>query len=144
MNKRNFRTDFSNCSIKLPEKYNDLSCLEERLKKGSDKKIGKGRKGIINSKEAIEQCKQTKIINGTLLKGAKHPSATPIIRIDLQTNEERFYSYITPAAQEIIDNGKYKSKNINGIIGKIQGVAENKYGRKSAYGYKWKFPEVCV
>ena len=144
-NKRNFKNDFSNCSIKLPEKYIETSYLEERLKIGINKKIGKGKKGIVNSREAIERAKQTKINNGTLLKGEKHPCAKRIIRVDLKTKEEKEYAYITLAANELADTGKYKSK-IPGMIGKIQNVAEGKvekggYCRKKAYGYSWKFPE---
>ena len=59
--------------------------------------------------------------------------------------EEKEYAYITLAANELADTGKYKSK-IPGMIGKIQNVAEGKvekggYCRKKAYGYSWKFPE---
>jgi len=136
-NKRNFKNNFSNCSIKLPEKYTELSCLEERLKVGINKKIGKGKKGIANSREAIERGKQTKINNGTLLKGENHPNAKRIIRVDLKTKEEKSYGYMTLAAQEIIISGIYKTKCIGGIIGKIQMVADKI--RNTAYGYSWKY-----
>ena len=119
--KRGFRTDYTDCKVNLPDKYKSESWLEDKIQ--TNKRSGKGRKGIKNSVE-------TRAKISMALKGRSALNKKKVNMIDPKTNE----------IIKSFDSQQDAASYVKGSISSISQHLNKKQG-KIYRGYKWQYAE---